>query len=151
MFRRSNTVTSLFDLWKLLFRRMIASPYLIDLSSHMIITSANFGFDNLCTDFMTFRLTLITCENPVLSPPDYIVDASSCKNGNSTAYNSTFSSRNAEGYSDVMVAADLVKVPDLCCINLINSAPGSVMQEKKDFSLSILVNFDFIHLSFGFF
>jgi len=38
MFRRSNTVTSRFDLWKLLFRRMVASPSLIDLLSHMIIT-----------------------------------------------------------------------------------------------------------------
>nr|XP_034896879.1 uncharacterized protein LOC118035426 [Populus alba]XP_034896880.1 uncharacterized protein LOC118035426 [Populus alba] len=47
----------------------------------------NFGFDNLRADFMTFRLTFITCENPVLSPPDYIVDASSCKNGNSIALN----------------------------------------------------------------
>ncbi|XP_052310363.1 LEAF RUST 10 DISEASE-RESISTANCE LOCUS RECEPTOR-LIKE PROTEIN KINASE-like 1.2 [Populus trichocarpa] len=90
----------------------------------------NFGFDNLRTDFMTFRLTFITCENPVLSPPDYIVDASSCKNENSTAYNSTFSSRNAEGYSYVLVAADLLKVPDLCRINLIYSAPGSVMPEN---------------------
>jgi len=58
------------------------------------------------------------------------VDASSCKNGNSTALNSTFSSRNAEGYSYVMVAADLLKVPDLCRINLIYSAPGSVMPEN---------------------
>lgn len=47
-----------------------------------------------------------------------------------TSLNSTFSSRNAEGYSYVMVAADLLKVPDLCRINLIYSAPGSVMPEN---------------------
>ena len=54
----------------------------------------------------SFTLVFISCENPILNPPAYIVDTSSCKNDSSTAYNSTSSSSvsspsffNMEGYS----------------------------------------------------
>ncbi|CAK7322791.1 unnamed protein product [Dovyalis caffra] len=98
----------------------------------------NFGFDTLRTDFFTFKLTFLSCANRIQSLPDYIVDvdASSCKNGSSTAYNSTSSSISSpsshimEGYPYVMVAADFLQVPDLCRLNLVYSAPGSLLPEN---------------------
>ncbi|XP_034920445.1 LEAF RUST 10 DISEASE-RESISTANCEUS RECEPTOR-LIKE PROTEIN KINASE-like 2.1 [Populus alba] len=71
-------------------------------------------------------LTFLCCKNPMLNPPDYIMDASSCKNGSGTAYNSSSSSSisspscvDMEGHSYVMVGGDIQDVPDLCRINLI--------------------------------
>jgi len=79
-------------------------------------------------------LTFLCCKNQMLNPPDYIMDASSCKNGSGTAYNSSSSSSisspscvDMEGYSYVMVDGDIINdVPDLCRINLIYSVPKNM-------------------------
>ena len=78
-----------------------------------------------------YVLTFLCCKNQMLNPPDYIMDASSCKNGSGTAYSSSSSSSisspscvDMEGHSYVMVDGDIIKdVPDLCRINLIYSVP----------------------------
>ncbi|KAI5557949.1 hypothetical protein BDE02_17G006100 [Populus trichocarpa] len=62
------------------------------------------------------------------------MDASSCKNGSGTAYNSSLSSSisspscvDMEGHSYVMVDGDIINdVPDLCRINLIYSVPKNM-------------------------
>ncbi|KAL9342870.1 hypothetical protein Peur_063301 [Populus x canadensis] len=78
-------------------------------------------------------LTFLCCENQMLNPPDYIMDASSCKNGSGTAYNSSSSSSisspscvNMEGHSYVMVGGQIQDVPDLCRINLIYYVPKNM-------------------------
>jgi hypothetical protein len=79
-------------------------------------------------------LTFLCCKNQILNPPDYIMDASSCKNGSGTAYNSSLSSSisspscvDMEGHSYVMVDGDIINdVPDLCRINLIYSVPKNM-------------------------
>jgi len=78
-------------------------------------------------------LTFLCCENQMLNPPDYIMDASSCKNGSGTAYNSSSSSSisspscvDMEGHSYVMVDGQIQDVPDLCSINLIYSVPKNM-------------------------
>ncbi|KAL9380279.1 hypothetical protein Peur_025936 [Populus x canadensis] len=78
-------------------------------------------------------LTFLCCKNEMLNPPDYIMDASSCKNGSGTAYNSSSSSSisspscvDMEGHSYVMVDAQIQDVPDLCRINLIYSVPKNI-------------------------
>jgi hypothetical protein len=79
-------------------------------------------------------LTFLCCKNKMLNPPDYIMDASSCKNGSGTTYNSSSSSSisspscvNMEGHSYVMVDGDIINdVPDLCRINLIYSVPKNM-------------------------
>eukprot|EP00258_Populus_trichocarpa_P029152 XP_024445171.1 LEAF RUST 10 DISEASE-RESISTANCE LOCUS RECEPTOR-LIKE PROTEIN KINASE-like 2.4 isoform X2 [Populus trichocarpa] len=78
-------------------------------------------------------LTFLCCKNKMLNPPDYIMDASSCKNGSGTTYNSSSSSSisspscvNMEGHSYVMVGEDIQDVPELCRINLIYSVPKNM-------------------------
>ncbi|XP_011015080.1 PREDICTED: probable L-type lectin-domain containing receptor kinase V.3 isoform X2 [Populus euphratica] len=78
-------------------------------------------------------LTFLCCENQMLNPPDYIMDASSCKNGSGTAYSSSSSSSisspscvDMEGHSYVMVDGQINDVPDLCRINLIYSVPKNM-------------------------
>ena len=78
-------------------------------------------------------LTFLCCKNQMLNPPDYIMDASSCKNGSGTAYNSSSSSSisspscvNMEGHSYVMVDGHIQDVPDLCRINLIYPVPENM-------------------------
>jgi hypothetical protein len=78
-------------------------------------------------------LTFLCCNNQMQNPPDYIMDASSCKNGSGTTYNSSSSSSisspscvNMEGHSYVMVGEDIHDVPDLCRINLIYSVPKNM-------------------------
>ncbi|KAJ6865809.1 hypothetical protein NC652_037353 [Populus alba x Populus x berolinensis] len=58
-------------------------------------------------------LTFLCCKNQMLNPPDYIMDASSCKNGSGTAYSSSSSSSisspscvDMEGHSYIMVGED---------------------------------------------
>ncbi|XP_011001829.1 PREDICTED: probable receptor-like protein kinase At1g67000 isoform X2 [Populus euphratica] len=78
-------------------------------------------------------LTFLCCKNQMLNPPDYIMDASSCKNGSGTAYSSSSSSSisspscvDMEGHSYVMVDEQINDVPDLCRINLIYSVPKNM-------------------------
>ncbi|KAL9380273.1 hypothetical protein Peur_025930 [Populus x canadensis] len=78
-------------------------------------------------------LTFLCCENQILNPPDYIMDASSCKNGSGTTYSSSSSSSisspscvDMEGHSYVMVGEDIHDLPDLCHINLIYSVPKNM-------------------------
>ena len=103
---------------------------------HQLVDYRPYKFFSSIVDFP--KLIFITCENQIPSPPDYILDTSSCINGNSTAYNSAFSSSvssprsiNMEGHSYVMVGADLLDVPDLCLINLIYFLPRSLLPENK--------------------
>ncbi|XP_034920444.1 LEAF RUST 10 DISEASE-RESISTANCEUS RECEPTOR-LIKE PROTEIN KINASE-like 1.2 isoform X1 [Populus alba] len=103
---------------------------------HQLVDYHPYKFFSPVVDFP--KLIFITCENQIPSPPDYILDTSSCINGNSTAYNSTFSSSvssprsiNMEGHSYVMVGAALLEVPDLCLINLIYFLPPSLLPENK--------------------
>jgi len=79
-------------------------------------------------------LTFLCCKNQMLNPPDYIMDASSCKNGSGTTYSSSSSSSisspscvDMEGHSYVMVDGHIIKdVPDLCRINLIYYVPKNM-------------------------
>jgi len=78
-------------------------------------------------------LTFLCCKNQMLNPPDYIMDASSCKNGSGTAYSSSSSSSisspscvDMEGHSYVMVDGGIQDVPDLCRIDLIYSVPKNM-------------------------
>jgi len=79
-------------------------------------------------------LTFLCCKNPMLSAPYYIMDASSCKNGSGTTYNSSSSSSisspscvDMEGHSYVMIDGDIINdVPDLCRIDLIYSVPKNM-------------------------
>ncbi|KAF9663075.1 hypothetical protein SADUNF_Sadunf17G0000800 [Salix dunnii] len=94
-------------------------------------------------------LVFITCENPIRTPLSYVIDTSSCKNGSSTAYNSSSSSRsisspsfiNMEGYSYVMVgdvySAD---IPDLCLVNLIYPVPESLILPENMASMSSYID-----------
>ena len=85
------------------------------------------------------QLTFICCENQILKPhPDNILDTSSCKNGSSTAYNSSSSSSISspscikEGHSYVIIGdVNLQDLPDLCRINLIYIVPGFLLSENK--------------------
>ena len=84
-------------------------------------------------------ITFICCENQILHPPYYFLDTSSCKNGSSTAYNSSSSSSISspscikEGHSYVIIGnnAHLQDLPDLCRINLIYSVPGFLLPENR--------------------
>jgi len=92
-------------------------------------------------------LTFLCCENQMLNPPDYIMDASSCENGSGTAYNSSSSSSisspscvNMEGHSYVMVDGDIINdVPGLCRINLIYSVPKNMRNKSYTDVHDILV------------
>ncbi|XP_061948430.1 rust resistance kinase Lr10-like [Populus nigra] len=92
-------------------------------------------------------LTFLCCKNQMLNPPDYIMDASSCKNGSGTAYSSSSSSSisspscvHMEGHSYVMVDGDIIKdVPDLCRIDLIYSVPKNMRNMKYTDVHDILV------------
>ena len=84
-------------------------------------------------------ITFICCENQILHPPYYILDTSSCKNGSSTAYNSSSSSSISspscikEGHSYVIIGnnAYLQDLPDLCRINLIYRVPRFLLPENR--------------------
>jgi len=102
----------------------------------------------------------MSCRNPIPSPPDYIVDASSCKNGsslfNSTSNTSSPSSHNMEGtYSYVFIAYPytyyLRDIPDLCHVNLMYHASFTFLDQPtnetniisyKDVHDSLLYGFD---------
>ena len=60
----------------------------------------------------------ISCPKPIPSPSDYIVDASSCKNGSTL-----FNSHNMEGYSYVLIDSSFGGIPDSCRVNLMYHAP----------------------------
>ncbi|KAL9339968.1 hypothetical protein Peur_066187 [Populus x canadensis] len=111
--------------------------------------------------FVTSTFVFMSCPKPIPSPPNYIVDASSCKNG-STLFNSTSnisspSSHNMEGtYSYVLIAYSysysyyLRHIPDLCHVNLMYPSPFTFDQPTnetniisyKDVHDSILYGFD---------
>jgi hypothetical protein len=89
----------------------------------------------------------ISCPKPILSPPNYIVDASSCKNGstllNSTSNISSPSSHNMEGnYSYVFIGYydsyysigyhSLGDIPDLCHVNLMYPASFTFLDQLKN-------------------
>jgi hypothetical protein len=92
----------------------------------------------------TSIFVFMSCPNPILSPPNYIVDASSCKNG-STLFNSASnisspSSHNMEGYSYVLIVPSSVltdsyyslsDIPDLCHVNLMYPASSTSDQPKN--------------------
>ena len=91
----------------------------------------------------TSIFVFMSCPNPILSPPNYIVDASSCKNG-STLFNSASnisspSSHNMEGYSYVLIVPSSVltdsyslrDIPDLCHVNLMYLASSTFDQPKN--------------------
>jgi hypothetical protein len=91
--------------------------------------------------YKTSTFVFMSCPNPILiSPPDYIVDASSCKNGsslfNSTSNISSPSSHNMEGtYSSVFIANDSIglgDIPDLCHVNLMYPASYTFDQLKNE-------------------
>ncbi|XP_061947198.1 LEAF RUST 10 DISEASE-RESISTANCE LOCUS RECEPTOR-LIKE PROTEIN KINASE-like 2.2 [Populus nigra] len=91
-------------------------------------------------------LTFICCKNQMLNPPDYIMDASSCKNGSGTAYSSSSSSSisspscvDMEGHSYVMVDGQIQDVPDLCRINLIYYVPKNMRNKSYTDVHDILV------------
>jgi len=106
----------------------------------------------------TSTFVFMSCPKPIPSPPNYIVNASSCKNG-STLFNSTSnisspSSHNMEGtYSYVFIANDSIglgDIPDLCHVNLMYPASFTFDQPTnetniisyKDVHDSILYGFD---------
>eukprot|EP00258_Populus_trichocarpa_P015668 XP_006372706.2 rust resistance kinase Lr10 [Populus trichocarpa] len=94
------------------------------------------AYDNYCYEINRANssvLTFLCCKNQMLNPPDYIMDASSCKNGSGTAYSSSSSSSisspscvDMEGHSYVMVDGGIQDVPDLCRIDLIYSVPKNM-------------------------
>ncbi|XP_061948185.1 uncharacterized protein LOC133671431 [Populus nigra] len=97
----------------------------------LLYTAYNYYIDRNGPDSSV--LTFLCCENQMLNPPDYIIDASSCKNGSGTAYNSSSSSSisspscvDMEGHSYVMVDGQIQDVPDLCRINLIYYVPKNM-------------------------
>ncbi|XP_034896887.2 LEAF RUST 10 DISEASE-RESISTANCEUS RECEPTOR-LIKE PROTEIN KINASE-like 2.4 isoform X2 [Populus alba] len=74
----------------------------------------------------------ISCPKPI-SPPDYSVDASSCKNGSTL-----FNSHNMEGYSSyVFFGCSLGDIPDSCRVNLMYDAP-STFQPKNWTNISCI-------------
>jgi hypothetical protein len=82
-------------------------------------------------------ITFISCANQIPHPPYYFLDTSSCKNGSSTAYNSSSSSSISspscikEGHSYVIVDnRQLQDLPDLCRINLIYNVPRFLLPEN---------------------
>ncbi|XP_034923476.1 LEAF RUST 10 DISEASE-RESISTANCEUS RECEPTOR-LIKE PROTEIN KINASE-like 2.4 isoform X2 [Populus alba] len=75
------------------------------------------GFGSGTWSFVNF--IFISCPKPIPSPPRYIVDASSCKNGSTL-----FNSHNMEGYSSyVLIESSVGDIPDLCRVNLMYYAP----------------------------
>jgi hypothetical protein len=106
----------------------------------------------------------MSCPKPILSPPNYIVDASSCKNG-STLLNSTsnISSPSSQNYSYVFIAysyyyyydsigyLQLRDIPDLCHVNLMYPTHFTFLDQPtnetniisyKDVHDSIVYGFD---------
>jgi len=95
--------------------------------------------------FDTSTFVFMSCPNPILvSPADYIVDASSCKNG-STLFNSTsnISSPSSQNYSYVFIPNYLSyyydsigyhrlrDIPDLCHVNLMYPASFTFHDQPK--------------------
>ncbi|KAF9679257.1 hypothetical protein SADUNF_Sadunf07G0121200 [Salix dunnii] len=95
--------------------------------------------------FFMFTLTLISCPNPIPSPPCYFVNTSSCKNG--SIYSPSF--RHMEGYSYVMVSYDveIAEVPDLCRIDLIYEPAclSRLYEEPSDFQPENITNMSLIY------
>nr|XP_034928406.1 uncharacterized protein LOC118059605 [Populus alba] len=99
---------------------------------HSVIDDTFDERDNYYLSDDNYYFLFMSCPNPILSPPDYIVDASSCKNGsslfNSTSNISSPSSHNMEAtYSYVFIAYSysyyLRDIPDLCHVNLMYPSP----------------------------
>jgi hypothetical protein len=90
-----------------------------------------FFYNNISLDSSTF--VFISCPKPILSPPKYIVDASSCKNGSTL-----FNSHNMEGYSSyVLIDSSLGNIPDLCHVNLMYPA-SFTFQPKNETNISYI-------------
>ncbi|XP_073264274.1 LEAF RUST 10 DISEASE-RESISTANCEUS RECEPTOR-LIKE PROTEIN KINASE-like 2.4 isoform X3 [Populus alba] len=99
-----------------------------------------FGYDIPSSVSFSF----ISCPKPIPSPPHYIVDASSCKNGSTL-----FNSHNMEGYSSyVFIGDSLGGIPDSCRVNLIYLAPFTFQPKNRtnisyiDVRDTILYGFD---------
>ncbi|KAG5226298.1 LEAF RUST DISEASE-RESISTANCE LOCUS RECEPTOR PROTEIN KINASE [Salix suchowensis] len=108
-----------------LTERDIFSSYLYDYSSNY------YHFEYKSWPESTV-LAFICCENQILNPPYYIMETSSCKNGNGTANHSSPSCVNMEGYSYVLVEWwHIQDVPDLCRVNLMYTVPKKLITQKK--------------------
>jgi hypothetical protein len=122
----------------------------------------NLGWSGYNHIFRSRTFIFMSCPKPILiSPSDYIVDASSCKNGR-TLFNSTsnISSPSSQNYSYVFIASSdyydsigyhrVRDIPDLCHVNLMYPAPFTFHQLKnetniisyKDVQDSIVYGFD---------
>ncbi|KAG5242265.1 receptor protein [Salix suchowensis] len=114
----------------------------LSIPSHSFLWSYSFDYAHYypftrAADFSSLiTLTFISCPSPILSPPFYFVNTSSCKNGSI--------------YSYVMVGVDveIADVPDLCRIDLIYEA-HSIFQPLKNISNMSLIEVHDI-LAYGF-
>ncbi|KAF9679252.1 hypothetical protein SADUNF_Sadunf07G0120700 [Salix dunnii] len=117
-------------------------------------SSHAFDYDPFRYAYSSFTLTLISCPNPIPSPPFNFVNTSSCKNG--SIYSPSF--RHMEGYSYVMVSyymvdghyemvGEIAEVPNLCRIDLIY-APPSYFQLENITNMSLIEVHDI--LAYGF-
>ncbi|XP_011047641.1 PREDICTED: probable receptor-like protein kinase At5g39020 isoform X6 [Populus euphratica] len=112
---------------------------IIDPSDDLPYNLGWFGY--YTRSFVTF--VFISCPKPIPSPPNYIVDASSCKNGSTL-----FNCHNMEGYSSyVLIGYSLVDIPDSCHVNLMYHAP-STFQPKNWTNISYIEVHDIILYGF---